>query len=248
MPRVPQPLRVLPRARGWRRGDSRQPPRAPVRTARAGRAGPPQRPPPDRASERPLRHVAALPCGGRHRTLYPTDQTRRRPCRMDAGRRSPLRIPLGHARTRQRRHPSIRSRCVGRLRRWRSSGPTGSRSPTSAPVGAAAGVGAGAASDSRVWRPQLAALADELTVVAWDEPGAGRPRTCPVTTRRLAVSGGGRRHARAGAGPVAGRADAQDEQSGRAHQEDRSGADRGPTDLRQERDLRPGADSGLHAS
>ena len=28
--------------------------------------------------------------------------------------------------------------------------------------------------DSRAWRPQLAGLADELTVVAWDEPGAGR--------------------------------------------------------------------------
>ena len=32
----------------------------------------------------------------------------------------------------------------------------------------------GAASDARLWRPQLAALADEFTVVAWDEPGAGR--------------------------------------------------------------------------
>ena len=28
--------------------------------------------------------------------------------------------------------------------------------------------------DSRAWRPQLAGLSDELTVVAWDEPGAGR--------------------------------------------------------------------------
>jgi pimeloyl-ACP methyl ester carboxylesterase len=28
--------------------------------------------------------------------------------------------------------------------------------------------------DSRVWRPQLAALADEFDVVAWDAPGAGR--------------------------------------------------------------------------
>ena len=28
--------------------------------------------------------------------------------------------------------------------------------------------------DSRAWRPQLAGLAGELTVVAWDEPGAGR--------------------------------------------------------------------------
>ena len=31
----------------------------------------------------------------------------------------------------------------------------------------------GAAEDGRVWQPQLAALADEFTVVAWDEPGAG---------------------------------------------------------------------------
>jgi pimeloyl-ACP methyl ester carboxylesterase len=32
----------------------------------------------------------------------------------------------------------------------------------------------GAAGDSRLWRPQLAGLAGEFTVVAWDEPGAGR--------------------------------------------------------------------------
>jgi pimeloyl-ACP methyl ester carboxylesterase len=32
----------------------------------------------------------------------------------------------------------------------------------------------GGADDSRVWQPQLAALADEFTVVAWDEPGSGR--------------------------------------------------------------------------
>jgi len=32
----------------------------------------------------------------------------------------------------------------------------------------------GAAEDGRIWQPQLAALADEFTVVAWDEPGAGR--------------------------------------------------------------------------
>jgi pimeloyl-ACP methyl ester carboxylesterase len=32
----------------------------------------------------------------------------------------------------------------------------------------------GAASDARVWRPQVAALAEEFTVVAWDEPGAGQ--------------------------------------------------------------------------
>jgi pimeloyl-ACP methyl ester carboxylesterase len=32
----------------------------------------------------------------------------------------------------------------------------------------------GATVDSRMWKPQLAALGDEFTVVAWDEPGAGR--------------------------------------------------------------------------
>ena len=37
----------------------------------------------------------------------------------------------------------------------------------------------GAAEDGRVWRPQLAALADEFTVVAWDEPGAGRSADVP---------------------------------------------------------------------
>jgi pimeloyl-ACP methyl ester carboxylesterase len=37
----------------------------------------------------------------------------------------------------------------------------------------------GAAVDSRMWRPQLAALADEFTVVAWDEPGAGRSSDIP---------------------------------------------------------------------
>ena len=37
----------------------------------------------------------------------------------------------------------------------------------------------GAASDSRIWRPQLAALADEFTVVAWDEPGAGGSSDVP---------------------------------------------------------------------
>jgi pimeloyl-ACP methyl ester carboxylesterase len=37
----------------------------------------------------------------------------------------------------------------------------------------------GAASDSRLWQPQLAALADEFTVVAWDEPGAGRSPDVP---------------------------------------------------------------------
>lgn len=38
----------------------------------------------------------------------------------------------------------------------------------------------GAAEDGRVWRPQLAALADEFTVVAWDEPGAGRSSDLPA--------------------------------------------------------------------
>lgn len=38
----------------------------------------------------------------------------------------------------------------------------------------------GAGEDGRVWRPQLAALADEFTVVAWDEPGAGRSSDVPA--------------------------------------------------------------------
>ena len=38
----------------------------------------------------------------------------------------------------------------------------------------------GAASDARLWRPQVAALADEFTVVAWDEPGAGRSSDVPA--------------------------------------------------------------------
>ena len=38
----------------------------------------------------------------------------------------------------------------------------------------------GAAEDSRAWRPQLAALGDEFTVVAWDEPGAGRSSDLPA--------------------------------------------------------------------
>jgi pimeloyl-ACP methyl ester carboxylesterase len=37
----------------------------------------------------------------------------------------------------------------------------------------------GAAEDGRAWRPQLDALADEFTVVAWDEPGAGRSSDVP---------------------------------------------------------------------
>ena len=38
----------------------------------------------------------------------------------------------------------------------------------------------GVAVDSRMWRPQLTALADEFTVVAWDEPGAGRSSDVPA--------------------------------------------------------------------
>jgi pimeloyl-ACP methyl ester carboxylesterase len=38
----------------------------------------------------------------------------------------------------------------------------------------------GAAEDGRVWQPQLAALADEFTVVVWDEPGAGRSSDVPA--------------------------------------------------------------------
>jgi pimeloyl-ACP methyl ester carboxylesterase len=38
----------------------------------------------------------------------------------------------------------------------------------------------GAATDSRMWRPQVAALADEFSVVAWDEPGAGRSSDVPA--------------------------------------------------------------------
>jgi pimeloyl-ACP methyl ester carboxylesterase len=37
----------------------------------------------------------------------------------------------------------------------------------------------GAACDSRMWQPQLSALAAEFTVVAWDEPGAGRSADLP---------------------------------------------------------------------
>ena len=37
----------------------------------------------------------------------------------------------------------------------------------------------GAAEDGRAWQPQLAGLADEFTVVAWDEPGAGGSSDVP---------------------------------------------------------------------
>ncbi len=43
----------------------------------------------------------------------------------------------------------------------------------------------GAAEDGRVWQPQLAALADEFTVVAWDEPGAGRSSDLPAGFRLI---------------------------------------------------------------
>jgi pimeloyl-ACP methyl ester carboxylesterase len=38
----------------------------------------------------------------------------------------------------------------------------------------------GAAVDSRMWRPQLTALAGDFAVVAWDEPGAGRSSDVPA--------------------------------------------------------------------
>jgi pimeloyl-ACP methyl ester carboxylesterase len=38
----------------------------------------------------------------------------------------------------------------------------------------------GGAADSRMWTPQLAGLADDFTVVAWDEPGAGRSSDVPA--------------------------------------------------------------------
>jgi len=37
-----------------------------------------------------------------------------------------------------------------------------------------------AASDGREWTPQIEGLADELSVVAWDEPGAGLSSTLPA--------------------------------------------------------------------
>ena len=37
----------------------------------------------------------------------------------------------------------------------------------------------GAGEDGRIWRPQLAGLVDEFTVVAWDEPGAGQSSDLP---------------------------------------------------------------------
>src|SRR5688572_12763684 len=37
----------------------------------------------------------------------------------------------------------------------------------------------GASGDGRMWQPQLEALSDELSVVAWDEPGTGRSSDVP---------------------------------------------------------------------
>jgi len=47
----------------------------------------------------------------------------------------------------------------------------------------------GAVEDGRVWQPQLAALADEFTVVAWDEPGAGRSSDLPADFRLADYAG-----------------------------------------------------------
>lgn len=41
----------------------------------------------------------------------------------------------------------------------------------------------GAAEDGRVWQPQLTGLSDEFTVVAWDQPGAGRSSDVPSDFR-----------------------------------------------------------------
>ncbi|MEV0173782.1 alpha/beta hydrolase [Streptomyces sp. NPDC050803] len=38
----------------------------------------------------------------------------------------------------------------------------------------------GAGLDGRMWQPQVEALADEFTVVAWDEPGSGRSSDVPA--------------------------------------------------------------------
>jgi len=38
----------------------------------------------------------------------------------------------------------------------------------------------GAAEDGRVWQPQLEGLADDFTVIAWDEPGVGRSSDVPA--------------------------------------------------------------------
>lgn len=38
----------------------------------------------------------------------------------------------------------------------------------------------GAGGDAREWRPQMAGLSDDFTVIAWDEPGAGRSSDVPA--------------------------------------------------------------------
>jgi pimeloyl-ACP methyl ester carboxylesterase len=38
----------------------------------------------------------------------------------------------------------------------------------------------GGAGDAREWRPQIAGLSDDFTVIAWDEPGAGRSSDVPA--------------------------------------------------------------------
>jgi pimeloyl-ACP methyl ester carboxylesterase len=35
--------------------------------------------------------------------------------------------------------------------------------------------------DSRSWRPQIEALSDQFTVIAWDAPGAGQSQDPPST-------------------------------------------------------------------
>ena len=37
-----------------------------------------------------------------------------------------------------------------------------------------------AAGDAREWRPQITGLAEDFTVIAWDEPGAGRSSNVPA--------------------------------------------------------------------
>lgn len=39
----------------------------------------------------------------------------------------------------------------------------------------------GAAGDAREWRPQITGLSDDFTVIAWDEPGAGRSSDLPAS-------------------------------------------------------------------
>ena len=38
----------------------------------------------------------------------------------------------------------------------------------------------GAAGDAREWRLQITGLSDDFTVIAWDEPGAGRSSDVPA--------------------------------------------------------------------